>query len=172
MTSPIRLADLVTADRIIPAMYAGNKLEVLEKLSRFAAMKIRVDAELIRRKVLERDDLTTFGIGRGIALPHAAVPDISQPIGIFARLKRPIDFGAADRRRADLVLLLLVPDKDPGMLLRVLSCAARRLRDREVVMRLRAENSAEAAHVILTTDCWRENNPRGTQPDSSHESRI
>ena len=32
-------------------------------------------------------------------------------------------------------------------------------------MRLRAEISAEAAHVILTTDCWRENNPRGTQPD-------
>ena len=67
-------------------MYAGNKLEVLEKLSRFAAMKIRVEAELIRRKVLEREDLTTFGIGRGIALPHAAVPGISQPIGIFARL--------------------------------------------------------------------------------------
>ena len=60
MTSPIRLADVVTADRIIPAVYAGNKLEVLEKLSRFAAMKIRVDAELIRRKVLERGDLTTF----------------------------------------------------------------------------------------------------------------
>ena len=114
MTSPIRLADLVTADRIIPAMYAGNKLEVLEKLSRFAAMKIRVDAELIRRKVLEREDLTTFGIGRGIALPHAAVPGISQPIGIFARLKRPIDFGAADGRRADLVFLLLVPDEDLG----------------------------------------------------------
>ncbi len=160
MTSPIRMADLVTADRIIPALNAGNKFKVLEKLAHFAAMRTRVDAELIRRKVLEQEDLTTFGIGRGIALPHAAVPDIPKPIGIFARLKRPIDFGAADGRRADLVLLLLVPDGNPGILLRALSCAARRLRDRDVVTRLRAENSAEAAHVILATDCWRGDRPQ------------
>jgi hypothetical protein len=44
-----------------------------------------------------------------------------------------------------------------------LACAF--LRDREVAKRLRAENSAEAAHVILITDSWRGHDP---QPDWKH----
>ena len=149
------MADLVTPDRVIPALYAANQLQVIEKLSCIAARRSGVDFELVRHRVLEREDLTTFGIGRGIALPHATVPGLSEPIGVFARLKQPVDFGAADGRLADLVLLLLAPEEDLGILLRALSCVARRLRNRDVVTLLRSENSFEATHVILTADSWR-----------------
>ena len=164
--SPIRMADLVTLDRIVPALYAGNKLQVIEKLSFIVATRSGVDYELVRRRVQEREDLTTFGIGRGIALPHPTVPGLSEPIGAFARLKQPVDFGAADGRLADLVLLLLAPEEDLGILLRALSCVARRLRNPDVINLLRAENSSEAAHVILTTDSWRGNDP------ASHWKRV
>jgi PTS system nitrogen regulatory IIA component len=163
--SSIRIVDLVTPDRVVPTLYAGNKLQVIEKLSLIAARKSGLDYELVLRSVLDREDLTTFGIGRGIALPHAIVPGISEPIGVFARLRQPVDFGAADGRLADLVLLLLAPDKDPDILLRALSCVARRFRDSDVVTLLRAENTLEAAHVILTTDFWRGKDP---PPDRSH----
>lgn len=163
--SSIRMVDLITPDRVIPTFHAGNKLQVIEKLSCIAAKKSGLDHELVRRRILEREDLTTFGIGRGIALPHAIVPGISKPIGVFARLKEPVSFGAADGRPADLVLLLLAPDKDPAILLRALSCVARRFRNRDVVALLRAENTLEAAHVILTTDFWRGSDP---PPDSRH----
>jgi PTS system nitrogen regulatory IIA component len=138
---------------------------VIEKLSCFAAARTGLDEELVRRALLMREDLTTFGVGRGIAIPHATVPGISEPLGAFARLKRPVDFGAADGRVADLVLLILAPEKDPGILLRALSCVARRLRDREVAKRLRAETNTEAAHVILITDSWRGHDPH---PDWKH----
>lgn len=155
--SLIRMVDLVSADRVVPALYAANKLQVIEKLSCIAARRSGVEYESVRRRVLEREDLTTFGIGRGIALPHATVPGLSEPIGVFARLKQPVDFGAADGRLADLALLLLAPEEDLGVLLRALSCVARRLRNRDVVNLLRAENTSEATHVILTTDYWRGN---------------
>ncbi|MBI2736699.1 MAG: PTS sugar transporter subunit IIA [Rhodospirillales bacterium] len=163
--SSIRIVDLVTPDRVVPTLYAGNKRQVIEKLSFIAARKSGLDHELVLRSVLEREDLTTFGIGRGIALPHAIVPGLVKPIGVFARLKQPVDFGAADGRLADLALLLLAPDKDPDILLRALSCVARRFRNRDVVALLRAENTLEAAHVILTTDFWRGKDP---PPDRSH----
>jgi PTS system nitrogen regulatory IIA component len=159
------MADLITPERVILTLYAANKLRVIEKLSCFAAARTRLDEELVRRALVMREDLTTFGVGRGIAIPHATVPGISEPLGAFARLKRPVDFGAADGRVADLVLLILAPEKDPGILLRALSCVARRLRDREVAKRLRAETSAEAAHVILISDSWRGHD---SQPDWKH----
>jgi PTS system nitrogen regulatory IIA component len=114
---------------------------------------------------MARDDLTTFGVGRGVAIPHGTVPGIAKPLGAFARLKRPVDFGAADGCAADLVFLLLAPESDPSILLRALSCVARRLRDREVVEHLRVETGTDAIHVILTSDSWRGHDPH---PDWKH----
>jgi PTS system nitrogen regulatory IIA component len=157
--SLIRMADLITPDRIVPTMHARDKRQAVLKLSDLVATKIGLNEDAVREAVLSRDDLTTFGVGRGIAIPHAIVAGIEKPVGAFARLKRPVDFGASDGRHADLVFLLLAPETHAGILLRALSCVARRLRDREVARRLRAETKREAAHVILTTDSWREGDP-------------
>lgn len=154
--SRIRMADLITSDRIILTLRAAGKDQVIEKLSRLVAGHTGLNTEPIRQAVLTREDLTTFGVGRGIAIPHAIVAGLAKPIGAFTRLQRPVDFGAADGRPADLVFLLLVSDTNPGMLLPALSCVARRLRDREVARCLRAEASAEVAHLILVSDSWRE----------------
>jgi PTS system nitrogen regulatory IIA component len=153
------MADLITPDRIVPTLNAVDKHQVIHKLSCLAAAQTGAEEEAVRRAVLSREDLTTFGLGRGIAIPHAIVGSIRKPFGAFARLSRPIDFGAADGRPADLILLLLAPETDAGILLPALSCVARRLRDREIAKRLRAETSAEAAHLILTTDSWRGHDP-------------
>jgi len=156
--SVIRMADLITPDRIVPALHARNKQQAVAKLSRLAAAKTGLNEDAVREAVLTREDLTTFGLGRGIAIPHAIVGGIREPVGAFASLRRPVDFGASDGRHADLVFLLLAPATHAGILLRALSCVARRLRDREVAKRLRAETKSDAAHVILTSDSWREDN--------------
>jgi PTS system nitrogen regulatory IIA component len=153
------MADLVSSDRIVLPLSARTKLQVIEKLSRFAAERLGIDAQTVRQEVLARDDLTTFGVGRGIAIPHGTVPDLTRPAGIFARLKQPVDFGAADGRLADLILFLLAPVEQPDVLLRALSCVTRRLREDDVVTRLRAANKPDEAHVILTTNSWRASDP-------------
>jgi nitrogen PTS system EIIA component len=99
-------------------------------------------------------DLTSFGLGRGLAIPHASVTGLPKALGAFAQLETPVDFGAADGQPADLVLLILAPEGKDSMLLRALSCVARRLRDREVAAKLRSADTAEAVHMILTTDSW------------------
>ena len=76
-----------------------------------------LNEKVVRRRVLARQVLAKFGVGGGIALRHATVPQLSEAI-IFARLMRPVNFGAADGRPADLVLLVLAPDKEPRTLLR------------------------------------------------------
>ena len=159
MMSRIQMADLITPERIIPTLNAADKHQVIHKLSRLIAAQTALNEELVRRAVLMREDLTTFGVGRGIAIPHAIAGNMCKPFGAFARLNRPVDFGAADGQLADLVLLLLAPETDAGSLLPALSCVARRLRDPEVARRLRAETNAETAHLILTTDFWRGHDP-------------
>jgi nitrogen PTS system EIIA component len=153
--SRILMTDLVTAKLIFPSLRASNRRGVIEKLSRFAAPSAGLDEKLIKNAVLSRGDLTTFGVGRGVAIPHGTAPGVSQPLGAFTRLKNPVDFGAADGRPADLVMLLIAAQGEDGFLLRALSSVVRRLRERDVAENLRAATSVDAMHVILTTDVWR-----------------
>ena len=89
------------------------------------------------------------------AVDPVAVTGLRQPMAVFARLDARVNFGAADGSPADLVVLILAPEGEDTMLLRALSCVARRLRDRELAEKLRGAVDAEALHVVLTSDAWR-----------------
>jgi PTS system nitrogen regulatory IIA component len=44
-----------------------------------------------------------------VAIPHAGIPGLERPMGVFACLKPVPDFGAADDVPADPAFLLLSP---------------------------------------------------------------
>ncbi len=150
------MASLISPARVIPLLRARDARHVIGELARIAATEAGFEPGAVCRAVLERGVSSIFGFGRGVAIPHAALPDLDYPIGAFARLNPVHDFGAADDMLADLVFLLLSPEGDDPTHLRALACVARRLRDREVAARLRSAKDAEAIHIVLTSDAWRE----------------
>jgi PTS system nitrogen regulatory IIA component len=151
----VRIAELITPERIVPMLRASGKAGVLRVLSRLAGREAGLNDEALLHCILQMERRTAFGVGRGVAVPHALMDGISEPVGAFARLKHPVDFRAADERLVDLVFLLLAPRAESDMLLPVLSRVVRRLRDREVLKHLRAGSSAEATYAVLATDSWR-----------------
>ncbi|QRM35960.1 PTS sugar transporter subunit IIA [Microvirga sp. VF16] len=156
------MASLISPARMIPRLRARDIRHVVDELARSAAGST-LNKDMVRHAVLERGQASTFGFGRGVAIPHAAIPGLDSPLGAFARVKPALDFGAADDIPADLVFLLLSPDGDDPMHLRALARVVRRLRDRDVAARLRSAKDAEAIHVVLTSDAWREpDDERGT----------
>lgn len=149
------MTSLITPARVIPHLRAPHVRHVISEMSRLAATETSLDHELILQAVLTRGETSSFGFGRGVAVPHAMVPGLRQPIGVFARLNPAQDFEAADDVPSDLVFLLLSPEDDDPTHLRTLACVVRRLRDREVAARLRSAEGAEAIHSVLTSDAWR-----------------
>jgi PTS system nitrogen regulatory IIA component len=149
------MASLITPARIIPLLRARDVRHVVDETARLAAVQICLDHHRLRQAVLDRGRTSTFGFGRGVAIPHASIPGLEHPMGVFARLCPAQDFGAADEMPADLMCLLLSPGSDDSAHLRGLACVVRRLRDPEVAARLRSARSAEAIHVVLTSDAWR-----------------
>jgi PTS system nitrogen regulatory IIA component len=86
---------------------------------------------------LKREALGSTGTGAGIAIPHARLEGIARPFGILVRLAKPIDFEAIDGQPVDLVFLLLLPAEPQGDQLNALACAARMLRDAQILRDLR-----------------------------------
>jgi len=150
----MEISDFVTVERVIPRLGGSNKRQVLRELAQAAAATDSLDPEKVYAALLEREDSTTIGLGRGTAVPHAMVEGLKSTLGIFARLRSPVDFGAVDGLPADIVVMILSPEGEERTLLRALSCVARRLRTPDLTSRLRTAADVDALYAILTSDSW------------------
>lgn len=150
----VKIADFVAPNCVVPRLLGTNKRSTLKKLAGIGAACIGLDPAKVFEALLERQDSTTIGLGRGTAIPHATVAGIDAPVGVLARLQPPVDFGAVDGIPADLVVMILVPEDQDRTLLRALSCVARRLREGDVAARLRSASDADTLYAVLVGDIW------------------
>lgn len=68
--------------------------------------------EKLYDRLLEREHLTSTGIGKGVAIPHPKTPldDTDyRPVITTCFLERPIDFSALDRKPVFVLFILLCP---------------------------------------------------------------
>jgi len=141
---------LVGPQAVFNALRAGNKKQLLLELSGRAALLASVHERQVFEVLLERERLSSTGVGGGIAIPHGKLASLSRLQGIFARLATPVDFESIDERPVDLVFLLLAPEQAGADHLKALARVSRLLRDRALVDKLRATDTADALYALLT----------------------
>jgi len=148
----MQVADLLTPESVIPALRATSKKQALQDLAKRAAEITGLSERAVFDVLLEREQLGTTGVGRGIAIPHGKLTGIDRIHGMFARLERPIDFEAIDDRPVDLIFLLLAPQSAGADHLKALARVSRLLRDNAVCDKLRAARGADAMYALLTSE--------------------
>ena len=134
----MKLSDLLSPADVMIDVRAANKRLLLQELAAKAAADLGLPVEAIASDLLKREDLGSTGIGRGVAIPHARLPDLQRPFGLLARLKQPVEFDAIDGQKVDIVFALLLPATAENEALAALALVARTLRSPENLARLRA----------------------------------
>ena len=146
----MEIADLLAGpDAVLASVKASGKKALLAELAGRAATVFKFDERRLFDRLLERERLGSTGIGGGIAIPHGRLPGIAKPCGLFARLAHPVDFDLIDERPVDLVFLLVAPEGAGADHLKALARVSRLLRDRALVDKLRATESADALYALL-----------------------
>lgn len=143
------ITDILASKDVLLDLRAPGKVQVLAELSRHAGQAVGVAPDLIQGALIRREELGSTGMGEGIALPHARMPEINMPFGLLARLRAAIPFEAVDDKPVDLLLLLLLPNGAAGAQLNALACAARGLRDATVLAALRGARTKEELYRAL-----------------------
>ena len=111
------------------APLGGDPAAVITTLAdALAAAGRTTDPADLARAALDREAKSATGLPGGIAIPHARLPGVARPLGLFARLRPAVDFDAIDGERVDLAFLLLLPAPAQPEHLNVLALVARRLR--------------------------------------------
>lgn len=144
------LGDLIKPDAVIANVRARNKKALLPELANRAGELLHIDGAMVLEAIWRREMLSSTGIGRGIAIPHARTRDVTAMFGLFARLEQPIDFQAMDAQPVDLVFLLLAPEQAGADHLQALARVSRLMRDSASLERLRGSRTRTAMYAVLT----------------------
>jgi nitrogen PTS system EIIA component len=146
----VEIADLLPgSDAVLACVKASGKKALLAELASRAATTFKLEERRLFDRLLERERLGSTGIGGGIAIPHARMVPLAKPCGLFARLAQPVDFDSIDERPVDIVFLLMAPEGAGADHLKALARVSRLLRDRSLVEKLRATDSADALYALL-----------------------
>lgn len=149
---PMKMTDFLSPDRVIADLRVSDKRRLLDELALRSAKAAQLGSEVIAEALATRERLGSTGMGAGVAIPHARLPSLAEPIGFFARLRAPVEFDAVDGRPVDLVFLLLLPFRAGGDPLNALACVARRLRDEQAAVALRGARDARGLYALLTAE--------------------
>ncbi|MCU7929993.1 MAG: PTS IIA-like nitrogen regulatory protein PtsN [Candidatus Thiodiazotropha sp. (ex Codakia rugifera)] len=137
-------------ERIGCSVEAASKKRVLEQLGqRLAESAPGLNQDLVFDALLERERLGSTGLGKGIALPHARMSQISQAVSAFVQLPEGIDFDAIDNQPVDLAFAMLVPEDATDEHLQLLAKLAQMFDDKGFCTALREAKTANELFLLI-----------------------
>jgi nitrogen PTS system EIIA component len=146
----MKISDLLSPTDVMIDVRASNKRRLLQELAAKGAASLDLVVEQITPHLIGREQLGSTGIGRGVAIPHARLPNLQRPFGLLAKLRQAIEFDAIDGQAVDIVFVLLLPALAETEALGALALVARTLRPAENLVRLRGAKTAAELYSAIT----------------------
>jgi PTS system fructose-specific IIC component/PTS system nitrogen regulatory IIA component len=144
------LGELFGNDFIKIGLEAEDKDEAFEELAdafcQASHLKIR---EEILESVRNRERKMSTGIQKGIAVPHGRIASIDKVYGILGISKQGIDYDALDDKPVYLLFMILVPQAESELHLRILKRLAEMLQNPQFFTELASQNDPAAASAVI-----------------------
>lgn len=150
----MKLQDLLKKNSILIDLKGNNKTEILTQTAHFlVSLNGLSDAHTITRKILERENEMSTGIGYGIAIPHARVSGIDTLYMVATRSKEGIEFNAIDEQPVFLIFMMISPANTSVEHTHILSSLSRIMSYEEVRSKLLTiETSEQFIDVIIKSE--------------------
>ncbi|MGI9310390.1 MAG: PTS sugar transporter subunit IIA [bacterium] len=149
------IGDFLADHRVMVDLEVASRKRLLEQMAKLLAPAQNGDdanadddpcVDSVLRALIQREKLGSTGIGDGIALPHARIAGLAEPMIAVARLKRAIPYDAQDGAPVWLAVCLLAPAQngadDNAIHLQLLAALAKRFGAPGFLERLRNAPSA------------------------------
>jgi CBS domain containing-hemolysin-like protein/mannitol/fructose-specific phosphotransferase system IIA component len=149
----IRLSDLLTPDHTLLNL-EGTSIQGATRnaLQRISVQDLPVSRDAIMLSILDRERLGSSYVGRRLAIPHARLSRLAQPMVIVGRMKSPIP-APVPGEDINLLFILLTPADTPRIHQILLSHIAGIFESDFLEGRLEdATTSAELHNAIITAE--------------------
>lgn len=128
----MRIVDLLNMQGIELDLKVSNKSEAIDKIVDLMDKTGNLnDKEEYKKAILAREELSTTGIGDGIAIPHGKTKAVKKAGLAAAVCKDGVDYDALDGAPVYLFFMIAVPDNSDNLHLEVLARLSTILMDEE-----------------------------------------
>ena len=118
----MRIVDLLHKEGINLNINPSDKSECINELIDLMDKTGNLNnKEEYRKAILAREDLSTTGIGDGIAIPHGKTSAVKRASLAAAVCKQGVDYDSLDGMSAHLIFMIAVPDNNDNLHLEVLA---------------------------------------------------
>jgi PTS system nitrogen regulatory IIA component len=152
----MRLTELLTQERVAVQREDGShpldKKEVIHLLAIMLASGARVDAGVVERVLVEREQLQSTGIGEGVAIPHGALPQLESQYASLLIVPDGVDFVAIDGLKVNILFAVIGPKRATGEHLKTLARVSRLLRNRGFRDRLVGAAGSKEAYALIEAE--------------------
>jgi PTS system nitrogen regulatory IIA component len=143
------VGELLRVEDIYLDLDVPDKARLLERIATLLARRHGLSNTQVLESLTSREQLGSTGLGHGVAIPHARMPQCYAAAGVFVRTKVAVPFDAPDRKPVSLFLGLIVPKQATERHLQLLATAAAMFSDRSFRDKLRACPDPPAVRDLL-----------------------
>ena len=140
--SPVQsLRAALTEDLVLADLRAGDLREVFRAAVGRAVEAGRLDAAdapAVEQALWDREQQVSTAIGHGVAVPHAYLDRLTEPVVLLVRLNHPLNLGAPDGVPTRYLFVMVGPEGRTGEHLDLLTQIARLTSDDEFRFEARA----------------------------------
>jgi fructose-specific phosphotransferase system IIA component len=146
----MKLIDVLKPEYIIVPLKSSKKEEVIRELiGVLDGHGIFNDPESIFQAVVEREKIQTTGVGREVAIPHCKKQECKKFAIALGLSSKGIDFNSIDKKPVKIIFLLVGPEENPGMHIRLLSRISRLISKEKLREKLLQVSEPNSAYTLL-----------------------
>ncbi len=144
------MSRLLSSGDVIVGLDVPNKLRALEQAAVILERRHKVSHAPVLRALWRREQVGSTALGHGIAVPHARITGISEPIVLFVRMKSAIEFHAPDHKPVSLLFVILVPEHANDEHLKILATVSEMFSNKSFRDRLEATTEPAAIQSLFS----------------------
>lgn len=162
----MRLTDLLSPERVGIKRANGEPFDKEKAIGLLATLigdRNGITAADVEHALLEREQLQSTGIGEGVAIPHGALPQLTEQVAALLIVPGGVDFQAIDDANVMILFGVITPKRATGEHLKTLARVSRLLRNKD--FRSRLVNAADERSVFELIRTEEEGAITGTPKD-------
>ena len=149
----MKLVDVLKPAYIKIPLTSQNKEGVIKELINMLFEKKAItERDTVFQAAMDREKIMTTGVGRQVAIPHCKIKDGKEFSIAFGISESGIDFEAIDNQPVKIIFLLVGPEDNPGMHIRLLSRISRLISKEALRNKLLRVNDTDEAYQLLKTE--------------------
>ncbi len=122
----MRLRDYLRPELVLTDLDAEDMPSTLGQLAeRLAGAGVVTSMDVVRDRLRAREEAHTTAMGHGLAIPHATLPGLSDPVLLLALAPRAIPFGPPDSEPVRVFFTILSPPNRQGEHIKLLARVCR-----------------------------------------------